>query len=276
LLLNSFYVSLSKTHLFPSLIHLFFLSPSSGILALIQSIVNQATIGPIVFFVGLQVCEEALAFMPQRHYSAFIIGLFPSIYDWVTNVANRSPLTDDFTYDTNSPGTSGWVGVLAWKRGALLVSMLWVAILVNVIDRQWKSASIWAIVASFFALFGIIHMPEAGVKNLDQSPWEHCFSPDYCWEFSLQWMYVVAYVMMAATFCIILFASKYDSQIQDPIDDETRHAFDDWFKDAAKVTDSHGNVIEDPTVEKKLDDDDDGPVKDSEEEIPSAPSEEEE
>ena len=45
-----------------------------GILALMQSIVNQATIGPIVLFVGLAVNEEALNFMPARHYPAFIIG----------------------------------------------------------------------------------------------------------------------------------------------------------------------------------------------------------
>lgn len=39
-----------------------------------QSIVNQATIGPIVLFVGLAVNEEALQFMPARHYPAFIVG----------------------------------------------------------------------------------------------------------------------------------------------------------------------------------------------------------
>ena len=244
----------------------------TGILALIQSIVNQATIGPIVFFVGLQVCEEALSFMPARHYSAFIIGLFPSIYDWVTNISARSPLTDDGTFDFNSPGSPSWVGVLAWKRGALLVSMLWVSMLVNVLDRQWKSATIWAIITSLFALFGIIHVPEAGVDNLNQAPWEHCFSPDGCWEFALQWMYVTAYLMLAATFAIIFFASKYDPQIEEPIDDESRHAFDDWFKDAYKVTDCHGNVIEE-AGEAEPENPKSDPVKDGEE-SPSGSEEE--
>jgi adenine/guanine/hypoxanthine permease len=45
-----------------------------GVLALMQSIVNQATIGPIVLFVGLMVNSEALEFMPARHYPAYIIG----------------------------------------------------------------------------------------------------------------------------------------------------------------------------------------------------------
>ena len=109
-----------------------------GILALIQSIVNSATIGPIVFFVGLQINEEALNFMPSRHYSAYIIGLFPSIYDWVVNVSSRSPLTSGDGFNSNYPdGSAGFIGVLGWKRGSLLVSMIWVAMVVMVLVR-WK------------------------------------------------------------------------------------------------------------------------------------------
>jgi len=203
-----------------------------GILALIQSIVNSATIGPIVLFVGLMVCEEALNFMPNRHYSAFIIGLYPSVYDWVTNVSDRAPLTDGEVFNKNTPGTPGWIGVLAWKRGALLVSMLWVAILVQVLDRQWKLATIWAVIASLFALVGIIHVPSAGFKSFGEPFWEQCTELGGCWDFSYQWMHFVAYLVLAATFLIIMVLAKYDDTIEDPIDDESRHAFDDWFKDA--------------------------------------------
>lgn len=215
-----------------------------GILALIQSIVNQACIGPIVFFVGLQICEEALNFMPSRHYSAFVVGLFPSVYDWVTNISDRPPLlgdTGDGSFNTNTPGTSAWVGVLAWKRGSLLVSMVWVAMIVNVIDRQWKIATIWAVVAALFALVGLIHVPEAGFSSMNTPFWEQCPSGDTCWNFAYQWMFVVAYTMMAGTFLIIMFAAKYDDKIGEPIDDESRHAFDDWFKDQYTFVDAEGN-----------------------------------
>mmetsp|Transcript_3457 Transcript_3457/g.8222 ORF Transcript_3457/g.8222 Transcript_3457/m.8222 type:complete len:634 (+) Transcript_3457:154-2055(+) len=226
-----------------------------GILALLQSIVNPATVGPIVFFVGLQVCEEALNFMPSRHYSAFIIGLFPSVYDWVTQISGTDPLIDfagDPPYAFNSPTGGAWVGVLSWKRGALLVSMLWTAIVVNAIDRQWKVAIIWSLIASLFAVFGIIHVPEAGFENINTPFPEQCWSTDggttvECWEFAYQWMFCVAYVMLAATFGIIMFCSRYDSHIEEPIDDESRHAFDDWFKDAWNVTDAHGHVLEERT-----------------------------
>lgn len=70
--------------------------------------------------------EEALNFMPARHYSAYVVGLFPSIYDWVVNVSNMSPIQDFETGgNINLTGLPQWFGVLAWKRGALLVSFVW-------------------------------------------------------------------------------------------------------------------------------------------------------
>lgn len=246
-----------------------------GILALIQSLVNRATIGPIVFFVGLMVNEEALNFIPSRHYSAYLIGLFPSIYDWVTNVSGLAPLGQEF--NVNYTGSDGWIGVLAWKRGALLVSMLWVAMLVNVLDRQWKLATYWAITAFFFALFGIIHVPEAGFENFTTPTPEQCWNTAppgedpvvECWPFAIQWMFVVAYAMLAATFVIIHFVQKYDATIDDPIDDESRHAFDDWFKDAAVDTTYDGKVVDhsdpDPTTHLRKESGDDEVVVDSEE-----------
>ncbi|CAN0269832.1 unnamed protein product [Phaeothamnion confervicola] len=62
---------------------IYFILSWFGVLALAAAIVNGATIGPIVLFVGLMMCEETLNFIPARHYAAFIVGVFPSIYDWV-------------------------------------------------------------------------------------------------------------------------------------------------------------------------------------------------
>jgi hypothetical protein len=63
---------------------------------------------------------------------------------------------------------------------------------------------------------------------------EQCTGPDpvVCWEFAEQWMFFVAYLVLAATFLLIGVATKSDKTLEEPIDDESRHAFDDWFKDA--------------------------------------------
>ncbi|CAB9503591.1 Inherit from COG: Xanthine uracil vitamin C permease [Seminavis robusta] len=225
-----------------------------GILALMQSIVNQATIGPIVLFVGLAVNEEALNFIPSRHYAAYVVGLFPSIYDWVVNVANRSPIQDEFGGNINVTGLDSWFGVLAWKRGALLVSFVWVAMLVKVIDRHWSMAAVWSLIGAGFALFGIIHVPEAGFNTFSEPTWEQCStvtsctgeeelevctSSVECWDHGEQWMFTVGYAMLAATFAILYFAQKYgnDPTLKPPIvDEETNQAFADWFADAAVDT----------------------------------------
>ena len=55
---------------------------------------------------------------------------------WVTNISNRSPLADDtFIYDSTSPASQGWYGILAWKNGALAISLLWISMLVMIFDR---------------------------------------------------------------------------------------------------------------------------------------------
>lgn len=210
-----------------------------GILALIQSIVNQATIGPIVLFVGLMINEEALNAMPARHYAAYVIGLFPSIYDWVTNVTNTGPIQDfESGGNINLTGLPQWFGLLAWKRGALLVSFVWVATLVNVIDRKWKKAAVWSTVGAVFALFGIIHVPEAGFESFSSPVWEQCVAyPGNCWEFAEQYMFFVAYLMLTGTFVLIDVARTMglDDTLLPAIEDDDAVSFGDWFANADKI-----------------------------------------
>jgi adenine/guanine/hypoxanthine permease len=209
-----------------------------GLLALMQSIVNTATVGPIVLFVGLMINEEALNFMPHRHYPAYVIGIFPSIYDWVVNVANLSPLLDFATGGNKNLGTTpGWFGVLGWKRGALLVSFVWVAMLVMVIDRRWKKATLWALVAATFSLFGIIHVPEAGFNSFTEPVWEQCVSSDSCWEHGKQWQFFVSYMMLAGTFAIIEAVRTFvpGSSLLPPIEDKSTESFLDWFAEAGII-----------------------------------------
>lgn len=150
------------------------------------------------------------------------------------------------------------MGVLAWKRGALLVSFVWVGMLVMVIDRKWKLAAIWAGIGAGFALFGIIHVPEAGFENFTDPVWEQCTSYETCWEYAEQWMFFLAYLMLVATFGIIFLAREYgnDPSLQPPVvDTESEQGFADWFADAGVDTSTHktglGDSTPDPDVTTK-------------------------
>ena len=143
-------------------------------------------------------------------------------------------------------GLDQWYGVLAWKRGALLVSFVWVAMLVMVIDRQWKKATFWAMVGAFFSLFGIIHVPEAGFANFSSPVWEQCsIFPDTCWGFGQQWMFFVSYLMMGATFVLIELsrATGFDSSLLPPIEDSSQEEFSDWFRDAAIIIPTSSKIF---------------------------------
>ena len=58
-------------------------------------------------------------------------------------------------------------GILGFKRGAILVSLCWVAILVNIIDRKWWQAAVWALISATFSAIGLIHVP---VRHANSSP----------------------------------------------------------------------------------------------------------
>jgi hypothetical protein len=42
------------------------------------------------------------------------------------------------------------------------------------LDRKWVLAGAWAMTGAAFAVFGIIHVPEAGVENFSDPTWDQC------------------------------------------------------------------------------------------------------
>jgi hypothetical protein len=154
-------------------------------------------------------------------------------------VTNTGPIQDfESGGNINLTGLPQWFGLLAWKRGALLVSFVWVATLVNVIDRKWKKAAVWSTVGAVFALFGIIHVPEAGFANFATPVWEQCVSsPGNCWEFAEQYMFFVAYLMLTGTFVLIDVARTMglDDTLLPAIEDDDAVSFGDWFANADKI-----------------------------------------
>jgi formate-dependent nitrite reductase membrane component NrfD len=90
-------------------------------------------------------------------------------------MTSLAPLqSDDGSYDVNSVGNDGWWGLLTWAQGSLLVSLLWVSMIVNVLDRKWIPAAIWAIISSLFAVTGIIHSFSAGFTHFLDPSWKFC------------------------------------------------------------------------------------------------------
>ena len=60
--------------------------------------------------------------------------------------------------------------MLGFKRGAILVSLCWVAILVHIIDRKWWQATVWALLSSILTAVGIIHVQVRQASSRANTP----------------------------------------------------------------------------------------------------------
>eukprot|EP00232_Nephroselmis_pyriformis_P030957 CAMPEP_0182861686 /NCGR_PEP_ID=MMETSP0034_2-20130328/5634_1 /TAXON_ID=156128 /ORGANISM="Nephroselmis pyriformis, Strain CCMP717" /LENGTH=596 /DNA_ID=CAMNT_0024993643 /DNA_START=36 /DNA_END=1826 /DNA_ORIENTATION=+ len=213
----------------------YFILGLSGVMVIFQAIFPCQAIGPIILFVGLMICEEAVSVLPQRHWAVVFFGLFPSICDWLTNDVPVGAISGD----------KAW-GIYSLKRGAMLISFFWCAILTYVVDRKWWHAAGWSILTAFVASMGIIHMPVAGytaeymvdgksVKQFEMGTWgpfipgagdQPCFG-DECG--AKQWRFFVAYLMVAGV--CLLFGGAQKMGYGPPPETETADTLNfqaDW------------------------------------------------
>lgn len=170
----------------------------SGAAALLLAIFPIEALNPILLFVGLAICSDALHVTPSRHWPAFMLSLVPCFCNWCVEqaqsfgrqICGSQPAGQECIVDVNGGG--GWTldpslrGLYALGQGYLLTSIYLTSMLVFVIDRKFLEAGLWSLVAAVSSSCGLIHSdvlflpwlspPEpAGHKDLTQ--W------DKHWEF---------------------------------------------------------------------------------------------
>lgn len=206
----------------------------SGLFAMIEAIIPLQGVAPIIFFVGMMICAEAVAATPPRQMPVVFFGLFFSICDWC--------LSNGFSYDD----TENYFGFVAMANGTLLNALVSCSLACFIIDRNYISAGIWAVFAAFLSAFGIIHQTGGTVKNWaepqgDSSSNGYCIidestnsgvcstdrtvacaagGDDYCgWMPTLKWRFMVAYIMIACI-CALFHVLQRFGFIKPTIADE--------------------------------------------------------
>jgi AGZA family xanthine/uracil permease-like MFS transporter len=90
---------------------------------------------------------------------------------WVTQIVDlavRKSGADLMTVAPRFGGEFAIYGMIALGQGALLVSMIWAAALVWIIERRFLQASAWMLVGAVFSSFGVIHayrLTAQGIEN---------------------------------------------------------------------------------------------------------------
>jgi len=181
----------------------------TGLTSVLLAAIPVQALNPILLFVGLAVCTDALRETPERHWAAFLLSLVPAFCNWACQQAQSfgrvicAHQPGGCAVDVDAGGawtldpTGSLRGLYALGQGYLLTSIYLAGMLVFCIDREFTSAGIYALVAAASASCGLIHSETVFL------PWTKLPMPsgpvvESQWD--RHWDFVGTYVLCGAVF----------------------------------------------------------------------------
>jgi adenine/guanine/hypoxanthine permease len=139
----------------------------SGTVALVAQLIPVEAGMAIVLWIGIVMVSQAYQATPRSHAPAVTIGLLPGIAAWgamllKTGLRTAGLGTEARPFDSNivaalRSADIAAPGLFALEQGFLLSSMIWAAITVEVIERRFARAALWAAGAAALSACGMIH-----------------------------------------------------------------------------------------------------------------------
>jgi AGZA family xanthine/uracil permease-like MFS transporter len=122
----------------------------------------------IILWIGVIITVQAFEVTPPRHFPAVVVGLFPGLAAWAMLVVKTSlaaagvgrpggPLLDGALVRAAHAAGASIGGGFALEQGFLYSAMIWSAIVVCIVDRQWQRAALWSGIGALLALSGLMH-----------------------------------------------------------------------------------------------------------------------
>lgn len=186
----------------------------SGLAGLFKALFPPQALNPILLFVGLAICCDALEVTPARHWPALMLSFVPCFCNWAvtqaTNFAQGICSAKGSHCSVSPSGPGAWTldstgalrGLYALGQGYLLTSIYLTSMLIFVIDRKFAIAALWAFVAALSAAVGLIHSETLFL------PWEGPSTPSTADgpfddnQYDLHWHFVGAYMGLVVLFGI--------------------------------------------------------------------------
>lgn len=153
------------------------------------AIIPLQVVAPILVFVGISMVSQTFSSIPERHYPAAILAMFPYLANYLsTKFAGAAP----DALDAVSPS------VVSLGQGAMFTSIILGAMLVYIIDNQYKKAAVTTFIAAVMAALGFIHAPKLS--------------------FMYETEYVLAYLVVTATLIAFSFIKDDEPKLSDKQD----------------------------------------------------------
>ena len=132
-----------------------------GFFALLFLLIPKAAIFPILIFIGIEITAQSFHVTPKRHYAAVAVACLPAIAKLV--VLGATPYVAELGFNITKPeNAQKWLYLNVLAGGFIFTSVIWASATAKMIDRRYKSAGVYFLVAAGCTLFGVMHSPLAG------------------------------------------------------------------------------------------------------------------
>ena len=129
----------------------FVLASTLGVIAAMSKIIPVPVIAPILVFVGISMVSQAFASVKEKHYPAVVIAMFPYLANYIMSRFNARA-------GEIVAGVS--TGIVPLGQGAMFSGLIWGAILVYILDNDYKRAAYVSVAGVLLSAFGFMHAPK--------------------------------------------------------------------------------------------------------------------
>ncbi len=161
----------------------------TGLLQIVSAIIPLVALLPILVYIGMVIGRQAFETAKVRHMPAIILAFLPYIGSFLTNKINSvinsvnaalasAGQTASVAIGNSAAGdvvavpfsvlSSNGVPMEGWMRlsqGDIIIAMLLSSIVIFIIDRHYKKAAGYCLVAAVLSFFGIIHSATFGLNS---------------------------------------------------------------------------------------------------------------
>ena len=132
-----------------------------GLVGLISALIPIEAGAAILLWIGMVIAAQAFHDTPRQHAPAVVIGLIPALAAWGLMMLESGLRAAQQTVGSIGLEALAAVlpisGMIALERGFIFTSMLLAAMTVCLIDKHYRAASAWAMLAALLSATGMIH-----------------------------------------------------------------------------------------------------------------------
>lgn len=164
----------------------FFVASTFGIIAAMAAIIPLQVVAPILVFVGITMVSQTFLSIPQKHFPAAVLAMYPYLANYLsTKFAGAAP-------DALSAVSSS---VVPLGQGAMFTAIILGAMVVFIIDSDYKKAAITSLVGAVMSALGFMHAPKLVLMHNPQ--------------------FVLAYVVVAVTLVVFSYIGDKEPELED-------------------------------------------------------------